>query len=95
MGTKGVVVEAGAPTANKVEYDAHANVAEAVTLFQANKAEVKRRIKVYLKEGQNDVEVANLPTCLEESSIRVDGIGNATIFDVIYRELSNDVLFDL
>ena len=39
-----------------------------------------------LKDGQNDVEVKNLPTCLEEDSIRVDGIGNATIFDVIYRK---------
>jgi len=41
---EGVVVEAGAPTANKVEYDAHANVAEAVTLFQANRAEVSVRL---------------------------------------------------
>lgn len=47
---------------------------------------VKRRVKVDLKEGQNDVEVTNLPSCLEESSIRVDGIGNATILNVIYRE---------
>ena len=47
---------------------------------------VKRRIEVELKDGQNDVEVKNLPTCLEEDSIRVDGIGNATIFDVIYRK---------
>ena len=35
---------------------------------------------------QNDVEVTRLPTCLEESSTRVDEIGNATILDVIYRE---------
>ncbi len=41
---EGVVVEAGAPTANKVEYDAHAYGAEAVTLFQANKAEVSVRL---------------------------------------------------
>ena len=47
---------------------------------------VKRKIEVALKEGQNDVEITHLPSCLEESSIRVDGIGNATIFDVIYRE---------
>ena len=47
--------------------------------------QVTRRIKVDLKDGQNDVEVKNLPTCLDESSVRVDGIGNAVIFDVIYR----------
>lgn len=28
-----------------------------------------------------------MPTCLIEDSIRVDGIGNATIFDVIYRKI--------
>ena len=39
-----------------------------------------------MKNGQNDVEVVNLPTCLDEGSIRVDGIGNAVIFDVVYRE---------
>ena len=41
---------------------------------------------VELKDGQNDVEIKNLPSILEADSIRVDGIGNATIFDVIYRE---------
>ena len=41
---------------------------------------------VELKDGQNDVEIKNLPSLLEADSIRVDGIGNATIFDVIYRQ---------
>ena len=51
-----------------------------------DESKVRRKIEVVLKDGQNDVEIKNLPTCLEEDSIRVDGIGNATIFDVIYRE---------
>ncbi|KAH8115728.1 hypothetical protein DFH11DRAFT_1507331 [Phellopilus nigrolimitatus] len=67
-----------------VEYDANKSAVDSVTLFQTDRAEVKRKVKVELKDGQNSVEVKNLPTCLEESSIRVDGIGNATIFDVIY-----------
>lgn len=52
--------------------------------------QVRRRIKVELKDSQNDVEIKNLPTYLQEDSIRVDGIGNATIFDVIYR-MSNHI----
>ena len=54
--------------------------------FDHDESKVRRKIEVVLKDGQNDVEIKNLPTCLEEDSIRVDGIGNATIFDVIYRE---------
>ncbi|KAH8115713.1 hypothetical protein DFH11DRAFT_1301174 [Phellopilus nigrolimitatus] len=67
-----------------VECDANKGTIDSVTLFQTDRAEVKRKLKVELKAGQNSVEVKNLPTCLEESSIRVDGIGNATIFDVVY-----------
>ncbi|TDL17673.1 hypothetical protein BD410DRAFT_794144 [Rickenella mellea] len=69
---------------NAVSYDATQHDVEAVTVFQKNSAEITRRIKVSLKDGQNDVEVTNLPTCLDQNSIRVDGIGNAIIFDVIY-----------
>lgn len=47
--------------------------------------QVKRTIKADLVNGQNDILVMNLPSCLDEDSIRVDGIGNAVIFDVIYR----------
>lgn len=97
-------------TTNTVEYDAHENGVDAVTVFQADRAEassnissshattsntslqVRRRMKVELKDGQNNLEIKNLPTCLQEDSIRVDGIGNATIFDVIYR-MSNHIPF--
>ena len=47
-----------------------------------------------MKNGQNDVEVVNLPTCLDEGSIRVDGIGNAVIFDVVYREQFSGLFID-
>ncbi|KAH7103966.1 hypothetical protein BKA62DRAFT_782983 [Auriculariales sp. MPI-PUGE-AT-0066] len=70
--------------ANTVEYDASAHDVRAVTVFQVDRAEVNRRIQVQLKAGQNDVVVTNLPTCLDEDSLRVDGIGSATVFDVIY-----------
>ena len=36
------------------------------------------------QEGTNEVEITQLPSSLEADSIRVDGIGNAIISDVIY-----------
>ncbi|KIM19585.1 hypothetical protein M408DRAFT_31098 [Serendipita vermifera MAFF 305830] len=64
----------------------------AVTVFQADRAEVVRLCSVDLKAGQNEVEISQLPTVLDEDSIRVDGIGgNAVISDVIYHPpASND-----
>ncbi|KIM32689.1 hypothetical protein M408DRAFT_20058 [Serendipita vermifera MAFF 305830] len=64
----------------------------AVTVFQADRAEVVRLCSVDLKAGQNEVEISQLPTVLDEDSIRVDGIGgNAVISDVIYHPpTSND-----
>ncbi|KAG8744400.1 hypothetical protein FRC10_010178 [Ceratobasidium sp. 414] len=74
------------PSANKIsvnaaEQDDHI---ESVTVFQANNAEVKRRVKLELKQGQNHVDIEQLPTCINEDSIRVDGTGSAVIFDVVY-----------
>jgi hypothetical protein len=45
---------------------------------------VTRRIGLDLKEGQNEVTIKNLPTVLDGDSIRVDGIGKAVVFDVVY-----------
>jgi hypothetical protein len=48
--------------------------------------QINRRIEVELKEGQNQVQIKQLPSYLDPDSIRVDGIGDAVIFDVIYSE---------
>ncbi|KAG8748086.1 hypothetical protein FRC12_013926, partial [Ceratobasidium sp. 428] len=61
---------------------------ESVTVFQADRAEVKRRIKLELKQGQNYIDVERLPNCISEDSIRVDGTGTAIIFDVVYHSPS-------
>lgn len=61
-----------------------------VTVFQANRAEVKRKIKLELKEGQNHVDIERLPSCINEDSIRVEGTGTAVIFDVVYHKQSPD-----
>jgi len=57
---------------------------ESVTVFQADRAEVKRRVELELKQGQNHIDIERLPTCINEDSIRVDGTGTAVIFDVVY-----------
>ncbi|KAG8783180.1 hypothetical protein FRC12_020013 [Ceratobasidium sp. 428] len=62
---------------------------DSVTVFQSNRAEIKRRIQLELKEGQNHVTIERLPSCVNEDSIRVDGVGSAVIFDVVYHRPTN------
>lgn len=45
---------------------------------------IMRGFTVQLRDGQNTVQVKNRPSGIDEVSIRVIGVGNATIFDVIY-----------
>ncbi|KAG8796900.1 hypothetical protein FRC17_007916 [Serendipita sp. 399] len=74
-----------------IELKATQSKVHAVTVFQADRAEVVRIFKVDLKSGQNEVDISQLPTVLDEDSIRVDGVGSAVISDVIYHPpTSND-----
>lgn len=57
----------------------------ASTMQPMNSAQVTRKTDVQLRDGQNTVQVKNQPSGIDEVSIRVNGVGNATIFDVIYR----------
>ncbi|KAG9126091.1 hypothetical protein FRC07_004934 [Ceratobasidium sp. 392] len=74
------------PVANRIAVNSaeQDDQIDSVAVFQANRAEVKRRVKLELKQGQNHVDIERLPTCINEDSIRVDGTGNAVIFDVVY-----------
>ncbi|CAE6502255.1 unnamed protein product [Rhizoctonia solani] len=74
-------------TINSAEYD---DLIEAVTVFQSNRAEIKRRVNLDLKKGQNHVRIERLPSGVNEDSIRVDGTGTAIIFDVVYHAPSHD-----
>ncbi|QRV93219.1 mucoidy inhibitor A [Ceratobasidium sp. AG-Ba] len=58
---------------NAAEHDDHI---ESVTVFQANRAEIKRRIKLDLKQGQNCISIDKLPSCVYENSIRVESASN-------------------
>ncbi|QRV75875.1 hypothetical protein RhiJN_03890 [Ceratobasidium sp. AG-Ba] len=66
---------------NSADQDDHI---ESVTVFQSNRAEIKRRVVLELKQGQNLIDIERLPNCINEDSIRVDGTGTAMIFDVVY-----------
>ncbi|KIO24799.1 hypothetical protein M407DRAFT_25852 [Tulasnella calospora MUT 4182] len=55
-----------------------------VCVFQVDRAEVQRIFPVQLKAGQNEVNIERLPNTIDRDSIRVEGLGNAAIFDVIY-----------
>ncbi|KAF8605079.1 hypothetical protein BDV93DRAFT_537562 [Ceratobasidium sp. AG-I] len=74
------------PIANRISINSaeQDDCIESVTIFQANRAEVKRRVKLNLKRGQNHVDIERLPSCVNEDSIRVDGTGTAIILDVVY-----------
>ncbi|KAB5591408.1 Protein F37C4,5 [Ceratobasidium theobromae] len=74
------------PVANRITINAaeQDDYIESVTVFRSNRAEVKRRVILELKQGQNHVHIERLPSCVNEDSIRVDGTGTAVIFDVVY-----------
>ncbi|KAG9049796.1 hypothetical protein FS837_009096 [Tulasnella sp. UAMH 9824] len=76
-----------------------------VCVYQADRAEVHRVLPVELETGQNEIKIERLPSNVDPDSIRVEGTGNAVIFDVIhsppppvvlsYDKSSNPVLHDL
>ncbi|KZT35945.1 hypothetical protein SISSUDRAFT_1050602 [Sistotremastrum suecicum HHB10207 ss-3] len=77
--------------ANTVVYDASLNRISAVTVYQIDRAEINRKIRVDLKAGQNEVVVTGLPAVIDPDSVRADGIGRATILDVIFRAPSSEL----
>ncbi|CAE6494150.1 unnamed protein product [Rhizoctonia solani] len=68
-------------TVNAAEQD---HLISTVTVFQTGRAEIKRRIQLQLKKGHNQITIEHLPSCLVEDSLRVQGTGTATIFDVLH-----------
>ncbi|KAG9051256.1 hypothetical protein FS837_010543 [Tulasnella sp. UAMH 9824] len=76
---------------NNIEIDTTNNAIDAVCVYQADRAEIKRTFQVELETGQNEVCITRLPSCLDSESIRVEGVGNAVIFDVIYSPPPKDI----
>ncbi|QRW07374.1 hypothetical protein RhiLY_06373 [Ceratobasidium sp. AG-Ba] len=58
---------------NAADHDDHI---ESVTVFQANRAEIKRRIKLDLKQGQNCISIEKLPSCVHETRFELRSAPN-------------------
>ncbi|KAI0042807.1 hypothetical protein FA95DRAFT_1563923 [Auriscalpium vulgare] len=63
--------------------DASEYPVSSVTVFKSSKAEVVRKFKLSLEQGQNKVEIHRLPGSIDTDSARVTGLGNAQLFDVV------------
>ncbi|CAE6398649.1 unnamed protein product [Rhizoctonia solani] len=79
------------PIANRISINSaeHDDLIESVTVFQSDRAEIKRQVNLDLKKGQNHIRIERLPSGINEDSIRIDGTDTAIIFDVIYHTPSN------
>ncbi|KAF7335446.1 hypothetical protein MVEN_02197900 [Mycena venus] len=62
---------------------ASVNSIKGVTVYKSHKAEVVRIFKVDLKSGNTKIEITELPSCIDTQSVRVSGLGDARLFDVV------------
>ncbi|KAG6867698.1 hypothetical protein C0993_012166 [Termitomyces sp. T159_Od127] len=56
---------------------------KSVTIFKSSKAEVVRQFSVNLKAGQTKVEIRGLSGSIDTHSVRVSGLGEARLYDVV------------
>ncbi|KAF5379823.1 hypothetical protein D9615_005794 [Tricholomella constricta] len=56
---------------------------KSVTIFKSSKAEVVRQFTLNLKVGQNKIEIKGLPSIIDTHSVRVSGLGDARLYDVV------------
>ncbi|KAF9525788.1 hypothetical protein CPB83DRAFT_858888 [Crepidotus variabilis] len=56
---------------------------KSVTVFKSSKAEVVRTFELDLQQGQNKIEIKGLPGSIDTHSVRVSGLGDARLFDVV------------
>ena len=66
-----------------IPINASQHLIKAVTVFTSRKAEVVLAFSVDLAEGQNEVTITSLPSCIDTDSARVTGLGDAVLFDVV------------
>ncbi|KAH8118034.1 hypothetical protein DFH11DRAFT_1571997 [Phellopilus nigrolimitatus] len=69
--------------APSISFVASEHPIKAVTLFSSRKAEVVRVFAVDLVEGQNELSITSLPSCIDVESARVTGLSDAVLFDVV------------
>lgn len=69
--------------ASNITLDANEHPIKSVTVFKSNKAEVVRTFKVSLEGGQTKIQIRHLPDSIDTESVRVTGLGDAQLFDVV------------
>ncbi|KAI0264598.1 hypothetical protein BC834DRAFT_881571 [Gloeopeniophorella convolvens] len=54
-----------------------------VNVFKSGKAEIARLFNISLEPGQSKVQISRLPGSIDTESVRVSGLGDAQLFDVV------------
>lgn len=62
---------------------------KSATIYKSSKAEVVRIFPLELKVGHNTVEIRGLPSTIDTHSVRVSGLGDARLFDVVCKLRNN------
>ncbi|KAF8155336.1 hypothetical protein K438DRAFT_1687435 [Mycena galopus ATCC 62051] len=68
---------------SSLKLSARENPIKAVTVYKSSKAEVVRIFSLDLKSGNTKIEITELPSCIDTQSVRVSGLGDARLFDVV------------
>ncbi|KAF7375624.1 hypothetical protein MSAN_00451300 [Mycena sanguinolenta] len=68
---------------SSLKFSARENPIKAVTVYKSHKAEVVRIFSLDLKSGNTKIEITELPSCIDTQSVRVSGLGDARLFDVV------------
>ncbi|KAI0045246.1 hypothetical protein FA95DRAFT_1543906 [Auriscalpium vulgare] len=63
--------------------DASEHPVRSVTIFKSWKAEIVRVFKLSLEAGENRIEIRRLSGSINTDSVRVAGLGDARLFDVV------------
>ncbi|KAF7300951.1 hypothetical protein MIND_00658100 [Mycena indigotica] len=56
---------------------------KAVTVYKSSRAEVVRVFPLKLQSGNTKIDITELPSCIDTHSVRVSGLGEARLFDVV------------
>ncbi|TFK61692.1 hypothetical protein BDN72DRAFT_863410 [Pluteus cervinus] len=68
---------------NTIQVAAADHPIKSVTVFKSEKGEVVRTFNLDLKAGQNKIEITGLPSTINTDSVRVSGLGDTHLFDVV------------
>ncbi|TFK16660.1 hypothetical protein FA15DRAFT_676612 [Coprinopsis marcescibilis] len=71
--------------ANVIVFKAAEHPIKSVTIFKSSKAEVVRTFRIDLAQGQNKIEIKGLSSFIDPLSVRVSGLGEARLYDVVCR----------